>query len=52
MSLKSPEPETFGGGIKSKALTSSLSGEVYPLKLGYLWFGSPVSAYAVSKPIF
>ena len=30
----------------------SLSGEGYSSKVGYLSFGSPVSASAVSKPIF
>ena len=32
--------------------TSSLSGEGYLLKVGSFSFGSPVSASAVSKPIF
>ena len=50
MSLKSPAQ--FGGGIKSKAVTSSLSGDVYYLKVGSFSFILPVSAYAVSKPIF
>ena len=42
----------FGGGIKSKAVTFLLSGEGYLLKIGSLLFGSPVSASAVSKPMF
>ena len=50
MSLNPPEP--FGGGIKSKTVTLSLSGDVYLLKVGSLSFGSPVSASTVSKPIF
>ena len=33
-------------------LTSSLAGEVYLLKLVSFSFGSPMSASAVSKPIF
>ena len=33
-------------------MTSSLSGEGSPLKVGFLFFGSPVSASAVSEPIF
>ena len=33
-------------------LTSSLPGESYLLKVGSFSFGSPVSASAVSKPIF
>ena len=45
-------PSTIGGGIKSKAVTLSLSGEVSPLKVGSLSFGSPVSVSDVSKPIF
>ena len=44
--------ETFGGGIKSKAVTSSLSGESYLLKVGSFSFVSPGSASSVSKPIF
>ena len=50
MSLKAPAP--FGGEIKSKAVTSSLSGEGYSFKVGYFSFGSPVIASAVNKPIF
>ena len=50
MSLKSPEP--FGNGINSKAATLSLSGEGSLSKVGYFLFVSPVSASAVSKPIF
>ena len=50
MPLKPPAP--VGGGIKSKALNSSLSGEGYSLKVGSFSFGSPVSTSAVSKPIF
>ena len=45
-------PSSFGFGIKSKAVTSSLSGEISYFKAGYFSFGSPVSASAVSKPIF
>ena len=33
-------------------MTSSLSGEVYSLKVGCFLFGSPVSASDVSMPIF
>ena len=33
-------------------MTSLLSGEGYLLKVGSFLFGSPVSAFAVSKPIF
>ena len=33
-------------------MTSSLSGEGSPLKVGSLLFDSPVSASAVSEPIF
>ena len=50
MSLNPPEP--FEGGIESKAVTSSLLGEVSLLKVGYFSFVSPVSASTVSKPIF
>ena len=50
MLLKHPEP--FGGGIKSKDVTLSLSGEGYSLKVGSLLFGSPESDSAVNKPIF
>ena len=50
MPLNSPAP--FVGGIKSKGVTSSLSGEGYLLKAGSFSFGSPVCSYAVSKPIF
>ena len=50
MSLNSPEP--FGGGINSKAVTSSLSGEGSLLRVGSFSFGSPVSASASSNPIF
>ena len=50
MSLNPPAP--FGGGIDSKAVTSSLLGEGSSLKVGSFSFGSPVSASAVSKPIF
>ena len=50
MPLKAPEQ--FGDGIKSKAVSSSLSGEGYSLKVGSLSFGSTVSDSAVSKPIF
>ena len=50
MSLKPPAP--FGGGIKSKAVTLSLSGDISSFKVGSLSFGSPMSASAVSKPIF
>ena len=50
MSLQAPEP--FGGGIKYNYVTLTLSGEVYLLKVGSSSFGSPVSASAVSKPIF
>ena len=45
-------PASFGGGIKYKAITSSLSGEGYSLKVGSFSFGSTVSASAVSKPTF
>ena len=45
-------PSQFVGGIKSKAVTSSLSGAGSSLKVGYFSFGSPMSASAVSKPIF
>ena len=50
MSFKPPTP--FGGGINSKAVTSSSSGEGYSSKVGSLSFSSPVSASAVSKKIF
>ena len=50
MKLKDPAP--FGGGIKSKAVTSALSGEVSSLKVGSFSFGLPVIASAVSKPVF
>ena len=50
ISLNTPSP--FGGGIKSKAVTLSLLSEGYSLKVGSLTFGSPVSASAVSNPIF
>ena len=50
MLLKALAP--FEGGINSKALTSSLSGEGSLLKVGSFSFGSPVRASAVSKPIF
>ena len=50
MSLNAPA--LFGGGIDPKAVTSSLSGEGYPLEVGSFSFGSPVSASTVSKPIF
>ena len=50
MPLKAPAP--FGGGIKSKAVTSSLSGEGSSLKVGSFSFGSPVRASLVSKPTF
>ena len=50
MSLKFPYP--FVGGIKSKDVTLSLSGEGYSLKVGSLLFGSPESDSAVNKPIF
>ena len=50
MPLKAPSP--FGGGIKSKDMTLSLSGEGFSLKVGSFSFGSPVSDSAVSKPIF
>ena len=45
-------PAPFLGGIKSKDFTSSLPGEGYLLKVGSFSFVSPVSASAVSKPIF
>ena len=45
-------PETFGGGINSKSMNSSLSGEVSLLKVGSFSFGSPVSASIVSEPSF
>ena len=45
-------PALYGGGIKSKPMTSSLSGEVYSSKLVSFSFGSPVRSSAVSKPIF
>ena len=50
MSLNDPIP--FGGGIKFKAVPSSLSGEGSLLKLCSFSFSSPVSASAISKPIF
>ena len=50
MLLKALAP--FEGGIKSKAVTSSLSGEGSLLKLGSLSFGSPLSASDVGNPIF
>ena len=50
MLLKALAP--FEGGINSKALTSSLSGEGSLLKVGSFSFGSPVSASDVSNPIF
>ena len=50
MSLKATSK--YGDWIKSKSMTSSLSGEGSPLKVGFLFFGSPVSASAVSEPIF
>ena len=50
MPLKAPVP--FGGGIKSKNVTSSLSGDISYFKAGYFSFGSPVSASDVSKIIF
>ena len=45
-------PSLFRGGIKAKAVTLSLSGEGSSLKVGFLSFGSPVSASVVSNPIF
>ena len=45
-------PASFGGGIKSKAATLSLSGKGYFLKVGSFSFGSPVSDSAIGKPIF
>ena len=50
ISLNTSAP--FVVGIKSKAVTSSLSGEGSSLKVGSFSFGSPVSASAVIKPIF
>ena len=50
MSLKSLS--LFEGWIKSNAVTSSLSGEVYLLKVGSFSFCSPESSSAVSKPLF
>ena len=50
ISLKPLAP--FGGVIKSKAVTSSLSGKDLYVKVGYFSFGSSVSAFAVSKPKF
>ena len=43
---------SFGGGIKSKAVTSPLLGEGSSLRVSSLSFGLPVSASAVSKPVF
>ena len=45
-------PAPFGGGIKSKAVTSSLSGDGSSLKVVYVLFSSPVIASAVGKIIF
>ena len=45
-------PENFGGEIKAKAVTSSLSGEGSSLEVGSFSVGSPVSASTVSKPTF
>ena len=50
MSLKALEP--FVGGIKFKTDTSSLSGYGSSLKAVFFLFGLPLSASAVSKPIF
>ena len=50
MSLKDLSP--FGGGIKSKAVTSSLPVEGSLLKVGSFSFCSPVIASAAIKPIF
>ena len=45
-------PTSFGVGIKSKAMISSLSGEGSSLEVGSLSCVSTVSASAVSKQIF
>ena len=50
MALKAPA--TFGGGINSKDVTSSISGEESLLKVGSISFGSPSSDSSVSIPIF
>ena len=50
--ISSKDPAPFGCGINPKDMTSSLTGEGYSLKVGSFSFGSPVSASAVSKPIF
>ena len=50
MSLNSTAP--FGVFINTKAVTSLLSGEVSSLKVVTFSFGLPLSASAVSKPIF
>ena len=50
MALNPPAP--FGGGIKSKAVDSSLSCESSSPNISYFSFGSPASASAVSKKIF
>ena len=50
MVLKAPVP--FGGGIKSKSVTSSLSVEGSLLKAGCFSFGSPVSYSSVINPMF
>ena len=48
-----PDPlSPLWGGIKSKAVTSSLTGDGFLLKLVYLSFGSPLSSSVVGKPIF
>ena len=44
--------ESFGGGIKYKAMTSSLSCEGSSLNVGFYSFGSLVSTSAVDEPIF
>ena len=50
MSVNPPAP--FVGGINSKAVNLSLSGEGYLLKVGSFSFGSSVSASTAGKPIF
>ena len=46
------QPALFGGGIRFKDVTSSLSDGSSSLKVVSYSFFSPVSASAISKPIF